>query len=344
VRELTKGSGKNSFQHDTNITAQTLNDHYTTVLSDHHYQAPRTKSSASQSITHVTDYQVFRMLDSLRPTATGLDLLPAWFLRLGAPVFCAPLAQLFIQSINSGVVPHQWKKAVITPIPKKQHPTQPNEYRPISITSVLSRALERHVVRTYIYHAILHPPAHLHFADQFAFRPTGSTVAALITLIHTVSVMLSDGPYVRVFSLDFSKAFDSVRHATLMEKLSSLSVPDEVYNWIKNFLDGHSHCTKFESSVSTFADIMASVIQGSSLGPACYVVTASDLRPIYPGNEIVKFADDTYLIVPASNTDTSAGELAHVQTWASANNLQLNCSKSQEIIFHATHRKPLQLP
>jgi len=85
---------------------------------------------------------------------------------------------------------------------------------------------------------------------------------------HTEPVMLSDAPYVRVFSLDFSKAFDTVRHATLMEKLSTLAVPDEVYNWIKDFLEGHSHCTKFGLDVSPFADITASVIQGSSLGPS----------------------------------------------------------------------------
>jgi len=141
--------------------------------------------------------------------------------------------------------------------------------------------------------------------------------------------------YVRVFSLDFSKAFDTVRHATLMEKLSTLAVPDEVYKlkWIKDFLEGHSHCTKFGLDVSPFADIMASGIQGSSLGPAAYAVTASIPRPVHAGNDIVKFADDTYLIIPVSNTDTSAEELAHVQTWASCNNLQLNCKKSQEIIF-----------
>ena len=68
------------------------------------------------------------------------------------------------------------------------------------------------------------------------------------------------------------------------------------------------------------------------------------LLPVHAGNDIVKFADDTYLIIPASNTDTSAEELAHVQSWASCNNLQLNCKKSQEIIFQSTQKKPLQLP
>jgi len=89
---------------------------------------------------------------------------------------------------------------------------------------------------------------------------------------------------------------------------------------------------------------MSSVIQGSSLGPAAYAVTASDLRPIHAGNEIVKFADNTYLIVPASNTDTSPEELDHVQNWATDNNLQLNCKKSIEMVFQSTQKQPLELP
>ena len=79
----------------------------------------------------------------------NIDKLPAWLLRLGAPVFAAPLAELFNQSINCGIVPQQWKKACITPIPKVAHPTVASDYRPISITSVLSRMLERRIVRTY---------------------------------------------------------------------------------------------------------------------------------------------------------------------------------------------------
>ena len=63
------------------------------------------------------------MLDHLKPTATGLDMLPAWFLRLAAPVIAAPLALLFNQSIRCAVVPQQWKEACIIPIPKVAHPS-----------------------------------------------------------------------------------------------------------------------------------------------------------------------------------------------------------------------------
>jgi len=142
--------------------------------------------------------------------------------------------------------------------------------------------------------------------------------------------MLSVGPFVRVFALDFTKAFDMVRHSTLLEKMASLNLPDEVYNWILHFFTGRSHATRFAGVVSPSADILASVIQGSSIGPASYIVNAADLRQLHAGNEIIKFADDTYmhLLIPATNSSTSEFELTHIRSWASKNNLKLNNSKS----------------
>ena len=69
-------------------------------------------------------------------------------------------------------------------------------------------------------------------------------------------------------------------------------MPDEVYNWIRDFFDNRSHCTKFCGEFSYFIDILASVIQGSVIGPASYVVHAGDLRTITEGNDMVKYADD----------------------------------------------------
>ena len=123
-----------------------LNDHYATISTDSDYRAPPQKLTAIDDRCLITEMSVFGMLDSLRSTATGLDRIPAWFLRLGAPVFAAPLARLFQQSLAAGVVPRQWKTAVITPIAKIAAPSQASDFRPISITPVLSRVLERYVV------------------------------------------------------------------------------------------------------------------------------------------------------------------------------------------------------
>jgi len=79
------------------------------------------------------------MFDRLKPTATGMDGLLVWFLRVSAPIIAAPLATLFNQSVSVGVVPRQWKNAIITPVPKVPAPSVASDYRPISVTPVLSR-------------------------------------------------------------------------------------------------------------------------------------------------------------------------------------------------------------
>ena len=104
--------------------------------------------------------------------------------------------------------------------------------------------MERTIVTKFLYPAFLSPPPTLSFGDQFAFRPTGSTTAALIQLFHTITTMLTTNPYVIVICLDFSKAFDTVRHTTLLEKLAQLDLPEHVYNWLADFFSGHSHCTQ----------------------------------------------------------------------------------------------------
>jgi len=86
------------------------------------------------------------------------------------------------------------------------------------------------VVRQYMYPAILKPPATLSFSDQFAYRPTGSTTAAIITILHTVTHLLAINPYVIVIALDFSKAFDTVRQHILLNKIAKLDIPDHIYN------------------------------------------------------------------------------------------------------------------
>ena len=119
-----------------------------------------------------------------------------------------------------------------------------------------------------------------------------------------ISNLLLTNEYVIVIALDFSKAFDTVEHSKIAEKLSLLNMPPNFYNWVIDFLTGHAHCTKFNDVESAFRAIMASVIQGSGLRPFAYIVTASGLRPITTGNDMFKFTDDSSLVIPASNAHT----------------------------------------
>jgi len=131
-----------------------------------------------------SEWRIFQLLDKLRSTAVGLDQMPAWFLRLGAPVFYKPLTRLFnLSIIATSTVPVQWKVARIRPIPKVSLPSCNADFRPISVTPVLARLMEKVVIGKLIYSALLSPPPDLTFADQFAFQPSGSTTATLVYLL-----------------------------------------------------------------------------------------------------------------------------------------------------------------
>ena len=107
-------------------------------------------------------------------------------------------------------------------------PASPSDFQPISITPVLSRFLKCFVVRKFFYPALLQPCPSFDISDQFTFRPSGSTTAVIVAMLHTVRSMLADNDFVQIFSFDFSKAFDTVRHATLTSKLAQLELPDGI--------------------------------------------------------------------------------------------------------------------
>ena len=123
VRKLTKRCQEDHIA--PGISATNLNNHYVKISTNTLYTAPPKKTSVTSHKEHFTEYDVFRHLDSLRATATGLDQLPVWYLRLGAPVFAKHLARLFNRSVSDSIVPEQWKQANIRPIQKISTPTGP---------------------------------------------------------------------------------------------------------------------------------------------------------------------------------------------------------------------------
>ena len=111
-------------QDNCGLSAEKLNNHYAVVSIDKQYKPIDRKQGPVQlSDNPFTEFQVFKLLDTLKITATGLDNLPAWFLRLGAPCFAGHFTKLFNMSLQESTVPLQWKNSVIKPIPKIKNPS-----------------------------------------------------------------------------------------------------------------------------------------------------------------------------------------------------------------------------
>ena len=170
--------------------------------------------------------------------------------------------------------------------------------------------------------------------DQFAFRPSGSTTAALITLMHTIYSMFDQGnDYIRCVLIDYSKAFDVVNHEILLNELGTLGLHDSIFKWIANFLTGRTQAVKIGAFISAFLMITRSIVQGSDLGPYLYILLARRLKLLSAVNAIVKYADDTTLVVPQHTDCSVEAELQHIANWSCDNKQTINTSKTKEIIF-----------
>ena len=240
------------------------------------------------------------------------------------------VANLMNVSIASGSIPEEWQTAFVTPVPKVTKPITVSDFRPISVTPILSHLTEKLVVQNYIC-PVLYT---CNTADQFAFRPTGSTSSAMIYLLHKVTAYLEYNNYVRCLLIDFTKAFDVIDRILLLCKVDNLVLPDSVKHWIATFLSNRKQATRVNSAVSILLPTNLGIVQGSVLGPSLFTLMISDLKPVTDQNDMCKYADDLTLIVPENSDVSIEIEFQTIQQWAAANKLMINLSKTKEIVFH----------
>ena len=251
------------------------------------------------------------------------------------------MCKLLNLSFSTGNLPAQWLTSIVTPVPKVPQPKTIDDFRPISITPIICRLAEKLVVRRWLRPAI----KPFDISDQFAFRPTGSTTTALTFCFHHVTRLLETNQFVRCFMIDFRKAFDTVNHFVLINKLKGLNLPHFAINWIIHFLSDRSQRVKFSDNLSSSCFITRSIIQGSGLGPTLYIIMESDLQPMsYFINLMFKFADDTNLLIPQITDISAKAEILNVKSWAFENQMEINWDKTTELVFRRPNLNQALLP
>ena len=126
-------------------------------------------------------------------------------------------------------------------------------------------------------------------SNQFAYRPTGSTKAALVSLTHTVARRLESCTYVRCLLIDYTKAFDTINHSIRFRKFLSLPVPSQIQRWIFHFFTSRRQAVFSCGEQSQWSPITHSIVQGSGIGPSAYLVYSVDLKTLSKYNSIIKF-------------------------------------------------------
>ena len=168
-----------------------------------------------------------------KSTASGPDGLPYWIWRDYAQYLAPIITKILNSSLSQQYVPLMWKLANITPIPKESPLTDCPQLRPISLTDIIMRILEKNVFKQ----EISLQAKKVIDEDQFAYKEGTSTTTALIKCQHNWLKWLDDdAEYVRVISFDLSKAYDTVPHDMICEKLKATDLNPYIINWIINFL------------------------------------------------------------------------------------------------------------
>ena len=220
--------------------------------------------------------EIISLINSLpNRTSCGPDGISSIMLKYTAPSVAYTLMLTFNQSISSGTLPASWKHSNITPIPKSSPPSSsPSDYRPISLLSVISKLLERH-----IYNILLDfVQTHSLIADnQFGFLPSRSTFLALLSSTHSILSALDSHSSICGTFLDLCKAFDSVPHSPLIDLLASYNLPAPLLSWLRSYLSCHTQSVVLNGISSSHTHAISGVPQGSILGPLLFLVYINGL-------------------------------------------------------------------
>lgn len=177
-------------------------------------------------------------------------------LRSTALSIAPSLTKLFNLSITSGTLPDAWKHARIVPIFKKGDKSLPSNYRPTSVLSTVSKVLERHI-HSLIFSFISENS--LISDHQWGFMPHRSTTSALCSITHNWLSAMEDGNEICSVFFDLRKAFDSVPHAPLLDRLLSYSLNPSLIAWIHGYLAGRSQTVVVGGEQSTCLSVISGV-------------------------------------------------------------------------------------
>ena len=266
----------------------------------------------------------------------GPDGLSNFLLKQLANVLKGPLTVVINKSLSRGEFPDLLKLARVVPLFKAGEMELLDNYRPISLLPVMSKVLEKIVFQQLVeflnINQVLYP-------RQYGFRRGHSTSDAVANLIGDVLKSFDDNLMVLSIFVDLRKAFDTVPHRLVWEKLEQIGVRDLELGWFKSYMSDRSQFVDLDGTQSDTqgcSDI--GIAQGSLLGVLLFEIFINDLPKCLKHSQSILYADDTTIYVIGRSLKCLKmklqKDLDHLNGWLSTNRLKLNVKKTKTLLFN----------
>jgi hypothetical protein len=267
-------------------------------------------------------------------TSSGYDNIPIKIIKECKLELSPILSHINNYSMLEGIFPDSLKIAKVVPIYKNGNALAVSNYRPISVLTSCSKITEKIIYnrleKYIINNSILHK-------NQFGFRSKMSTCMALLELLDKLSQSIDEKKLTVGIFIDLAKAFDTVNHRILLEKLQHYGIRGVPLQWFQSYLSNRQQYVIIDTNKSQFATIKCGVPQGSILGPILFLLYINDLNSVSKLLRTIMFADDTNLFLTGKSLvlleKQLNEELIIINEWFKANLLSLNLTKTSYIIF-----------